>query len=230
MLDLLEGVGVGDHAGHHVLVPRRGNGVTVKGDEGLAGLDLVVCLNVAGEALAVHVHGANADVDEHLDAVCRGDADGVVGHRGGANASVHGRVQHAVAHRHDAVAVTQKAGGEHLVVDLLEADQHAGDRRVDHVVPRGKGRRDRRLPVTRPRGERALDLVQQSHVETSLASDGTFFPQRPFSPACQQNVRKLRLMAQRCGAGEKSAPLVGPTGINRLQPGAMPCSPRSRHP
>ena len=143
----------------------RLDGRAVETDERVTGTDLVVALDEALEALAVHVHRADADVDEQLDAVGGRQADRVVGHRRGAHAAVARRVEHAVSHGQDTVPLAEQARGDDLVVDLLEAHEHARERRVDDVAARGEdGLRGRRR-VGGP-AERGADLFEQSHMSS----------------------------------------------------------------
>ena len=55
------------------------DGVQIDLQQSGAGLDLLLFLDQSGEALALHLDGVHADMDQQLDAVVAGDADGVQG-------------------------------------------------------------------------------------------------------------------------------------------------------
>lgn len=69
VVDALEAVELRDDDGHDVLVTGGLDSVAVEADERLAGLDRVTHLDKAGKTLAVHFHGAQANMDEHAQAV-----------------------------------------------------------------------------------------------------------------------------------------------------------------
>ena len=63
-VDLVQLLGVAHHAGHDVVMAGGLDGLVVKGEDGLTGGDDIARLDIAGEALAIHVDGVQADVDE----------------------------------------------------------------------------------------------------------------------------------------------------------------------
>ena len=71
MVDALEAIELRDDDGHDVLVTSGLNGLAVEADERLACLDHIAHLDKAGKTLAVHFHGAQANMDEHAKTVCR---------------------------------------------------------------------------------------------------------------------------------------------------------------
>ena len=95
------------------------DGVAVEADERLAGLDRVTHLDKASKALAVHLHGAQANVDKHAQAVLGNHADGVVSDGGGADTAVSGGVN-GVGNGLDAVALAEHARGDGLVGNLVQ--------------------------------------------------------------------------------------------------------------
>jgi hypothetical protein len=56
-----------------------GEVVRVEGNQRVASAHLITLGDLGREALALQVHGVEADVHHHLDAVRRGQCDGVVG-------------------------------------------------------------------------------------------------------------------------------------------------------
>lgn len=62
MVDALKTIELGDDDGHDVLVTSGLNGLAVEADERLACLDHIAHLDKAGKTLAVHFHGAQANM------------------------------------------------------------------------------------------------------------------------------------------------------------------------
>ena len=96
----------------------------VKFHDLLAGLDLVAFLDEICEAVAVHGHGVNADVDQDFHVAGAGDADGVFGFRNRADGAVIGSVDNALF-RINGNALTEDAAGKGLVRDVLLGDDLA---------------------------------------------------------------------------------------------------------
>ena len=104
--------------------------VDVKVEKELAGLDLVALFNLGIEAVAVHGHGVDTDVDEELHAGGAGEADGVFGIRDRADLAVEG--SHDIARSGlDADAIAQDAAGKGIIRNVLAGDDGAGCGRLD---------------------------------------------------------------------------------------------------
>ena len=161
MVDALKTIELGDDDGHDVLVTSGLNGLAVEADERLACLDHIAHLDKAGKTLAVHFHGAQANMDEHAKAVLGNHADGVVGDGGGADAAVGGRIDGA-GNGLDAIALAKHARGDRLVGNLVQVDEHAVDGGIDDAFAGSEAccGRNGRLAG---RGEGGLKRIEQTH-------------------------------------------------------------------
>ena len=93
------------------------DGVQIDLQQRSAGLDLVTFLDQSLEALAVHLNGIHADMDQDLDAVIAGQTHSV---QGGSHL-IHGAVErsvHGLAGRLDAAAGSEDALCKGLVGDV----------------------------------------------------------------------------------------------------------------
>ena len=126
-----EEVRVGDHHLGEQALRAGGDLVEVEADELVAGADPVADLHLRREALAAHLHGVQADVDQHLEI-----AEGTDGH------GVPGRV------KVDDLAV---ARGEKVVAQGVDRDTLADhllrEDRVGHLLDRHEDARQRGLQV-----------------------------------------------------------------------------------
>ena len=128
--DIGELSGIGHGAHDAVGMPGLSDGGLAHLDARIAGLHLVALLDVAGEALALHVHGVDADVDEDLNAVVARDAHGV------AHGDAHGagdRCVHGLLVRPDGAALAHDLTGEHRIGHIGHLDDAAAHGRGDNV-------------------------------------------------------------------------------------------------
>ena len=84
----------------------------------IALLDLVALLDLRAEAVALHLDGVNADMDQHLNTGSGHDAQRVAAVGGLGDLTVRGGVNFALG-RVDAAALAQDALCKHLVGDVL---------------------------------------------------------------------------------------------------------------
>ena len=126
-----EQVRVGDHDLGEQALRAGGDLVQVEADQLVTGPDPVADLDLRREALAAHLHGVQADVDQHLEVAEGADRDGV-----------RGRVN---------VDDLPVARGEEVVAQRVDrdalADHLLGEDRVGHLLDRHDDARQRGLQV-----------------------------------------------------------------------------------
>ena len=76
-LDVLEIIGVRDDGNHHGGVSGSRDFVQIHLQQQIALLDLVALLDLRAEAVALHLDGVNADMDQHLNTGSGQDAQRV---------------------------------------------------------------------------------------------------------------------------------------------------------
>lgn len=118
------------HGKHHAIgMARRGHALAIKAHKGLTGLDMVALGNKQFKALATHLNGVDAHMDEELDAVIGGDAKGMR----------HGRAHRAGGRRirnilvgPNGTARSKHTGGKHGVRHVAHRRNAPGDRCAQH--------------------------------------------------------------------------------------------------
>lgn len=117
-LDVLEIIGVRDDGNHHGGVSGSRDFVQIHLQQQIALLDLVALLDLRAEAVALHLDGVNADMDQHLNTGSGQDAQRVAAVGGLGDLTVRGGINFALG-RVDAAALAQNALCKHLVGDVL---------------------------------------------------------------------------------------------------------------
>lgn len=123
---ILEACGVGDEEDDGVVISLRGEHVTVEPHEGLTLLDRIVRLHLCLEAVAIKLNRIDTDVDQKLRPRCGGDTDRMAGLEEHGHLSI-SRSYDGPLEGLDGNALADGAGGEHLIVHILESDDLAGN-------------------------------------------------------------------------------------------------------